>query len=68
MPKMWEVTGGHRKWPIEELYEFYASAHNIGLVKTRRVRWMGHVPWVVEKRRAYGVIVGNLSDRDHLED
>lgn len=29
---------------------------------------MGHVPWVVEKRRAYGVIVGNLSDRDHLED
>jgi len=29
---------------------------------------MGHVPWVVEKRRTYGVIVGNLSDRDHLED
>jgi len=38
------------------------------VVKTRWVRWMGHVPWVVEKRRAYGVIVGNLSDRDHLED
>jgi hypothetical protein len=36
------------------------------VVKTRRVRWMGHVPWVVEKRRAYGVIMENLED--HLED
>jgi hypothetical protein len=43
---------------------FFASASNIRVVKTRRVRWMGHVPWVLEKRRAYGIIVGNLSDRD----
>jgi hypothetical protein len=31
------------------------------------IRWEGHVTRMMERRVAYRVLVGNLRDRDHLE-
>jgi len=38
------------------------------VIKSRRMRWTGHVARMVEKSCAYRVWWGNLRERDHLED
>jgi hypothetical protein len=37
-----KVTGGRRKLE-NELYNLYPSLHTIRMIKTRRMRWLGHV-------------------------
>jgi hypothetical protein len=38
-----EVTGGWRKLQNEELYNLYSSSRIIRMMKSRRMRWAGHV-------------------------
>jgi len=38
------------------------------VIKSKRMRWTGHVARMLEKSYAYGVWWGNLKERDHLED
>jgi hypothetical protein len=38
-----EVTGGWRKLHNEELRDLYSSPSIIRMIKSRRVRWTGHV-------------------------
>jgi hypothetical protein len=47
-----EVTGGWRKLQNEELHNLYSS------LKSRRIRWAGHVARMGEKRNAYRILVG----------
>jgi hypothetical protein len=42
-PKRDEVTGGWRKLHNEELYNLYSSSSIIRMIKSRRIRWAGHV-------------------------
>jgi hypothetical protein len=42
-PKRDEVTGGWRKLHIEELRNLYSSPSIIRMIKSRRMRWAGHV-------------------------
>jgi hypothetical protein len=42
-PKGDGVTGGWRKLHNEELHNLYSSACIIGIIKSRRMRWVGHV-------------------------
>jgi hypothetical protein len=42
-PKRDEVTGGWRKLHNTELHNLYSSASIIRMIKTRRMRWAGHV-------------------------
>jgi hypothetical protein len=42
-PKRDEVTGGWRKLHNEELHKFYTSPNIIRMIKSRRMRWAGHV-------------------------
>jgi hypothetical protein len=42
-PKRDEVTGGWRKLPNEELHNLYSSPSIIRVIKSRRIRWAGHV-------------------------
>jgi hypothetical protein len=37
------VTGGWEKLHNEELHSLYSSANIITIIKSRRVRWAGHV-------------------------
>jgi hypothetical protein len=58
-PRRDEVTGDWRKLHNEELTNLYSSLNIIGTMKSKRVRWVGHVARVGEKRNAYGIFVGN---------
>jgi hypothetical protein len=42
-PKRDEVTGEWRKLHNEELRDLYSSPSVIGMIKSRRMSWAGHV-------------------------
>jgi hypothetical protein len=58
-PKRDEVTGEWRKLHIEELHNVYSSSDIIRHIKSRRMRWAGHVARMGEERKVYQVLVGN---------
>jgi hypothetical protein len=53
-----EVTGEWRKLHNEELHNLYSSPDIIWQVKSRRMRWTGHVARMGEERKVYKVLVG----------
>jgi hypothetical protein len=57
-PKRDEVTGQWRKLHNEELHNLYSSAAIIRQVKSRRMRWAGHVARMGEEKKVYKVLVG----------
>jgi hypothetical protein len=52
------VTGEWRKLHNEELRDLYSSPSIIRMIKSRRMRWTGHVAQKGEKRNAYRLLVG----------
>jgi hypothetical protein len=57
-PKRDEVTGEWRKLHNEELNDLYCSPDIVRMIKSRRMRWVGHVARMGERRGAYRVLVG----------
>ena len=57
-PKSNEVTGEWRKLHSEELNDLYSSPNIVLVVKSRRMRWLGHVACMGERRGVYRVMVG----------
>jgi hypothetical protein len=53
-----EVIGGWRKLYNEELHNLYSSPSKIRIIKSRMMRWAGHVAQMGEKRNAYKILVG----------
>jgi hypothetical protein len=66
-PKKDEVTGEWRKLHNEELHNLYSSPDIIRQVKSRRVRWAGHVARMGEERKVYKVLVGKPEGKRPLE-
>jgi hypothetical protein len=58
-PKRDEVTGEWKKLHNEELHVSYSSLSIIRIIKSRRMRWVGHVARMGEKKNAYRLLVGN---------
>ena len=56
-PKRDEVTGAWRRLHNEEIYDVFSSPNIIWVIKSRRMRWAGHVARVGERRGAYRVLV-----------
>jgi hypothetical protein len=56
-PKRDEVTGGWRKLH-NELHNLYSLPSIISIIKSRRMRWAGHVARMEEKRNVYRILVG----------
>jgi hypothetical protein len=44
--------------PFEELHNLYSSPSMIRIIKSRKMRWAGHVARMGEKRNAYRILVG----------
>jgi len=57
-PKRDEVTGEWRKLHNEELNDLYCPPNIVRLIKSRRMRWAGHVARMGEWRDVYRVLVG----------
>jgi hypothetical protein len=51
-PKREEVAGGWRTLHNEELHNLYASPFIIRAIKSRRMRWAGHVARMIKMRNA----------------
>jgi hypothetical protein len=56
-PKRDEVTGEWRKLHNEELNDLYSLPNIVRVVKSRRMRWAGHVANMEEDRGMYRVLV-----------
>jgi hypothetical protein len=67
-PKMDEVTGEWRKLYNGELHNLYSSPDIIRQIKSRRMRWAGHVACMGEGRNMYRVLVGKPEGKDHMKD
>jgi hypothetical protein len=60
------VTGEWRKLHNKELHNLYSSPSIIRIIKSRRMRWAGHVARMGEKRNAYRLLVGKLEGKRPL--
>jgi len=56
-PRRDEVTGEWRRLHNEELSDLYSSPNIVRVIKSRRIRWAGHVARMGEERGAYRVLV-----------
>jgi len=65
-PKRNEVTGEWRKLHNEELNNLYSSPNTVRVIKSRRMRWAGHVARMGEGRSVYRVLVGKPEERRPL--
>ena len=57
-PKRDELTGERRKLRNEELTNLYSLPNIVRVVKSRLMRWAGHVAGIVEDRGVHRVLVG----------
>jgi len=65
-PKRDEVTGERRKLHNEEMNNLYSSPNILRVIKSRRMRWAGHVARMGEGRVVYRVLVGKPEGRRPL--
>jgi hypothetical protein len=65
-PKTDEVTGKWRQLHSGELHKFFSSPDIIRQIKSRRMRWMGHVARMGEGRNLYRILVGKPEGRRPL--
>ena len=57
-PRKDEVMGEWRGLHNEELNDLYSSPNIVRVIKSRRMRWAGHVARMGEERGVYRVLVG----------
>jgi hypothetical protein len=65
-PKRDEVTGEWRKLHNGELHNLYSSPDIIRQIKSRKMRWAGHVARMGEGRNVYRVLVGKPEGKEPL--
>ena len=59
-PKRDEVTReSGENYIMESFYDLYYSPNIVWVIKSRRMRWAGHVARMGERRAVYRVLVGN---------
>ena len=61
-----EVTGEWRRLHNDELNYLYTSPNIVRVIKSRRMRWAGHVACIGEERGVYRVLVGKPEGRRPL--
>jgi hypothetical protein len=67
-PKRDGVTGEWRKLHSEELHNLYSSPNIIRHIKSRRMRWAGHVTRMGDERKCAMFWWESSKKRDHSAD
>ena len=67
MAKKDEITGEWRKLHNVELHALYSSPNTNKNLKSRRLRWAGHVARKEQSRNAYRVLVGKPERKKPFE-
>jgi hypothetical protein len=62
------LAGEWRQLHNEELHDLYCSPTIVRIIKSRGMRWAGHVVRTVEGRGVYRFWWGNLRERDNWRD
>jgi len=65
-PRRDEVTWEWRRVHNEELNDLYSSSNIVRVIKSRRMRWAGHVARVGEERGVYRFLAGKPEGRRPL--
>jgi hypothetical protein len=65
-PKTEEVVRGWRRMHNEDVYNLYASTNIIRVIKSKRIRWVGHVARMGEMKNAYTILVGKPEGKGPL--
>jgi hypothetical protein len=60
-----EVKGEWIKLRNEELHDLYSSPNIVRVIKSRRMKWAGHVARMEEERGVYRLLVRTPRERDH---
>jgi hypothetical protein len=66
-PKRDGVTGEWRKLCNEELNDLY-SPNIFRLIRSRSMKWAGHVAGMGERRGVYRILLGKPEGKNHLGD
>jgi hypothetical protein len=61
-----EEDGSWRKLHYDELHDLYSSPNIVRVIKSRRMKWAGHVTRMGEGRGAYRVLIGRPEGRRPL--
>ena len=67
-PRKDEITGEWRRLHNEELNDLYCSPNIVRVIKSRRMRWAGHVAHMGEERGLCRVLVGKPGERGQWGD
>jgi len=65
-PKKFKVTGEWRKIHKEELNDLYCATNIVRVIKSRRMRRLGHVACMGDGRGVYRVLVGKAEGKRPL--
>jgi len=65
-PRRDKVMGEWRRLHNEELNDLYSSPNIVRVIKSKRMRWAGHVARMGEERGVYRVLLGKPEGRRSL--
>jgi hypothetical protein len=65
VPKRDEMVEGWRKWPNKELHNLYSSPSIIRIIKSRKMRWAGHLGRMGRRGMHIGYWRASPKERDN---